>query len=70
LLDSVRPTAQSPWPDVYLAGDWIATGWPSTMESGVRSGYLAAEAVARDSGDAKAFLVADLPPTGLMRLFS
>jgi squalene-associated FAD-dependent desaturase len=70
LLDRVRPTAQSPWPGVYLAGDWIATGWPSTMESGVRSGYLAAEAIARDDGDAKTFLVADLPPTGLMRLFS
>ena len=24
-------------------GDWTATGWPSTMEGAVRSGYLAAE---------------------------
>jgi len=70
LLDNVRPGAQSPWPGVYLAGDWTATGWPSTMESGVRSGYLAAEAITRDGGDARRFLVPDLPPTGLMRLFS
>jgi len=66
-LDRIRPAAQSPWPGIYLAGDWIATGWPSTMESGVRSGYLAAEAITRDSGAARNFLVPDLPPTGLMR---
>jgi squalene-associated FAD-dependent desaturase len=70
LLDRARPTAQSPWPGIYLAGDWTATGWPSTMESGARSGYLAAEAVTRVDGASRKFLVPDLPPTGLMRLFS
>ncbi|MBV8630143.1 MAG: FAD-dependent oxidoreductase [Silvibacterium sp.] len=69
LLDEIRPGAKSPWPGVYLAGDWTATGWPATMESGVRSGYLAAEALTRDAGHAKKFLVPDLAPTGLMRLF-
>lgn len=69
LLDEIRPGAQSPWPGIYLAGDWTATGWPATMEGGVRSGYLAAEALTRESGDEKKFLVPDLPPTGLMRLF-
>lgn len=70
LLDRVRPASKSPWSGIYLAGDWIATGWPSTMESGVRSGYLAAEAITRDDADARRFLVPDLPPTGLMRLLS
>lgn len=70
LLDRIRPGAQSPWAGVYLAGDWTATGWPSTMESGVRSGYLAAETLARDAGEARKFLVPDLPPTGLMRLLA
>lgn len=70
LLDRIRPAAESPWPGIYLAGDWTATGWPSTMESGVRSGYLAAEAITRDHGEARKFLVPDLPPTGLMRFFS
>jgi squalene-associated FAD-dependent desaturase len=68
LLDRIRPTSESPWAGIYLAGDWTATGWPSTMESGVRSGYLAAEAFARNFGDVERFLVPDLPPTGLMRL--
>jgi squalene-associated FAD-dependent desaturase len=68
MLDRIRPTSESPWAGIYLAGDWTATGWPSTMESGVRSGYLAAEAVVRNFGDEERFLVPDLPPTGLMRL--
>lgn len=70
MLDQIRPMAKSPWPGIYLAGDWTATGWPSTMESGVRSGYLAAEAIAGDCGEAKKFLVPDLTPSGLMRFFS
>jgi hypothetical protein len=40
------------------------------MEGAVRSGYLAAEALARAAGlkDVK-FLAPDLPSSGLMRLF-
>ena len=30
-IDSARPGSKSPWPNCVLAGDWIATGWPSTM---------------------------------------
>ncbi len=67
-LDALRPTAESGWPGLLLAGDWTATGWPSTMESAARSGYLAAEAVTRMSGQAQHFLVADLPRRGFMRL--
>jgi zeta-carotene desaturase len=67
-LDLLRPSALSPWPRVFLAGDWIATGWPATMEGAVRSGYLAAEAVSRAAGEPANFMQADLPATGLMRL--
>jgi squalene-associated FAD-dependent desaturase len=67
-LDLLRPTASSPWPRVFLAGDWVATGWPATMEGAVRSGYLAAEAVSRAAGEPANFMRADLPATGLMRL--
>jgi squalene-associated FAD-dependent desaturase len=68
-LDLLRPSASSPWPRVFLAGDWIATGWPATMEGAVRSGYLAAEAVSRTAGEPANFMQGDLPATGLMRLF-
>jgi squalene-associated FAD-dependent desaturase len=67
-LDDLRPTAESGWTGLMLAGDWTATGWPSTMEGAARSGYLAAEAVTHGSGDAKQYLVPDLPRRGLMRL--
>jgi squalene-associated FAD-dependent desaturase len=67
-LDLLRPSPASPWPRIFLAGDWIATGWPSTMEGAVRSGYMAAESVARAGGNSSSFLQADLPGTGLMRL--
>jgi len=67
--DAYRPSHSSPWPRLFLAGDWTATGWPSTMEGAVRSGYGAAEALTRALGSPRTFLVPDLPSRGLMRLF-
>ena len=68
-IDSARPGSVSPWPNCVLAGDWIATGWPSTMESAARSGHLAAEAICAAVGKRSSFLDADLKPRGLMRFF-
>jgi uncharacterized protein with NAD-binding domain and iron-sulfur cluster len=69
-IDQYRPKPATVWPRVFLAGDWTATGWPATMEGAVRSGYLAAEAVARFAGSKSAgFLVPNLAASGLMRLF-
>ncbi len=67
-LDALRPGPQSGWPGLVLAGDWTATGWPSTMESAARSGYIAAEAVTNALGMARQYLVPDLPRRGLMRM--
>jgi zeta-carotene desaturase len=69
-LDAFRPAAPTASPGLFLAGDWTQTGWPSTMESGVRSGRLAAEAVAAACGNPAHFLSPDLPASGLMRLFA
>jgi zeta-carotene desaturase len=66
-IDAARPGVESPWPRLFLAGDWIDTGWPSTMESAARSGHLAAEAVVRDAELSARFLEPDLAPQGLMR---
>jgi zeta-carotene desaturase len=65
-LDRFRPGAQTDWPGFFLAGDWTATEWPSTMEGAVRSGRLAAGAVVGDSG---LFIAPEIPASGLMRLF-
>jgi zeta-carotene desaturase len=69
-LEAHRPLQITPWPHVFLAGDWTSTGWPATMEGAVRSGYLAAEALLHAAGaKEKKFISSDLPPSGLMRLF-
>ena len=69
-IDRSRPSAVSPWPGLFLAGDWVATGWPSTMESGARSGHLAAEAICASVGEPRSILNPDLEPRGLMRWFA
>jgi squalene-associated FAD-dependent desaturase len=40
--DAKRPDARTRWPNVALAGDWVQTGLPATIEGAVRSGYRAA----------------------------
>lgn len=44
-LLSRRPGARSPWRTLWWAGDWTATGFPSTIEGAVQSGHRAAQAV-------------------------
>ena len=41
----LRPSQKTPIPNMFLAGEWTDTGWPSTMERAVRSGTLAANFV-------------------------
>ncbi len=41
-----RPQTRSEYGNLYLAGDWIDTGLPATIESAIRSGQMAARAVA------------------------
>ena len=48
--ERLRPENRTPVPRLYLAGDYTRTGWPSTMESAVRSGRQAALAAAHDLG--------------------
>jgi zeta-carotene desaturase len=67
-IDRYRPNSKTPWPHVFLAGDWTSTGWPATMEGAVRSGYLAAEQITENARAGRTFLVPDLPATGLMRI--
>ncbi len=60
-VELLRPPQQTPIENLFLAGDWTATGWPATMESAVRSGYLAAEGLLRLLGSSHRLLVDDLP---------
>ncbi|MBF0143747.1 MAG: FAD-dependent oxidoreductase [Magnetococcales bacterium] len=41
----LRPGPRTPWENLFLAGDFTATGLPATLEGAVISGQLAARAV-------------------------
>ncbi len=58
-LEAYRPRPETPYGNVFLAGDWTDTGWPATMEGAVRSGYRAAEQAARSQGVETSFLIGD-----------
>ncbi len=66
--DKLRPPQKTSVPNLFLAGDWTATGWPATMEGAVRSGYLAAEALLAHLGQPAKLLAPDLPRPFLSRL--
>jgi zeta-carotene desaturase len=66
-LDAFRPPQTTAYPRLYVAGDWTATEWPSTMEGAVRSGRLAAGELA---GNRTLFLAPESPASGLMRWIS
>lgn len=46
--DALRPPAAGPWHNLFLAGDWVATGLPATIEGAILSGRTAAT-LARES---------------------
>lgn len=48
-LKKYRPQSKTKVPGLYLAGDWTATDLPATIESAVKSGHQAAEAIIFDS---------------------
>jgi squalene-associated FAD-dependent desaturase len=41
-IDAFRPSTGGAIRNLLLAGDWVDTGWPATMEGAARSGYMAA----------------------------
>jgi zeta-carotene desaturase len=63
-----RPGPDTPLENLFLAGDWTASGWPPTMEGAVRSGYRAAARLTEAAGRPQRFLVPDLPSDFLARL--
>jgi hydroxysqualene dehydroxylase len=47
-----RPDSRTQWANVTLAGDWVQTGLPATIEGAVRSGYKAASIIVGLGADA------------------
>ena len=69
-VEAVRPSAGTTAPNLFLAGDWTATGWPSTMEGAIRSGRIAAGAAGRHLGRDVAGPLPGLPKNLLVRLLA
>jgi phytoene dehydrogenase-like protein len=66
--ERLRPRNATPVAGLFLAGDWTHTGLPASMESAVRSGWLAAELVLADAGRPQS-IASPLPHMqGLVRL--
>jgi squalene-associated FAD-dependent desaturase len=42
-----RPGTRTRWANLFLAGDWVETGLPATIEGAIRSGAAAARAAAK-----------------------
>ena len=69
-IDAIRPRTGVEAGDLrggvanlFLAGEWTDTGWPSTMEGAARSGFAAAAACCGGRG-----VEGDLPVAALVRL--
>jgi squalene-associated FAD-dependent desaturase len=44
-LETLRPSARTEFDNLFLAGDWTATGYPATIEGAVMSGRRSAELI-------------------------
>jgi 15-cis-phytoene desaturase len=47
-FEALRPPSRTDEPGLYVAGDWTDTGLPCSLESAVKSGRMAAEAIVED----------------------
>jgi squalene-associated FAD-dependent desaturase len=45
--DALRPDTRTKWRNLFLAGDWVQTGLPATIEGAIRSGERAARLAMR-----------------------
>jgi hypothetical protein len=45
--NALRPSSYTQWSNLALAGEWTATGLPSTIEGAIRSGVKASQVVLR-----------------------
>jgi len=67
-MEKKRPPQQTSVENLQVAGDWTKTGWPSTMESAVKSGFLAAENILGHLGRAETIVQPELKRSFLSRI--
>ena len=67
-VDAMRPTSHTALPCLHLAGDFVQTGWPATMEGATISGRMAASSVAEQLGGTPVVVDSGLPRNLLCRM--
>jgi 15-cis-phytoene desaturase len=63
-----RPDPETPIDNLYLTGDWINTGLPSSMESATKSGWMVAESIAESDGRSTSLVKPQREIEGLAKL--
>jgi phytoene dehydrogenase-like protein len=63
-----RPGVRTRAARIWLAGDWLDTALPSSMESAARAGYLAAEGILAQAGAPRSLAIPKRPPAGIARM--
>jgi hydroxysqualene dehydroxylase len=58
-----RPAAATAWPNLHLAGDYVDTGLPATIEGAIRSGFAAATRVQQRCDRVSATNIGPAPTT-------
>lgn len=64
--ESLRPPVRTPIEGLFVAGDWIDTAFPSSMESAAASGWMVAEAILAEIGRPRTLKRAKSEPRGLV----
>jgi 15-cis-phytoene desaturase len=64
--ESLRPPVRTAIEGLFVAGDWIDTGFPSSMESAAAAGWMVAEAILRDAGRPHVLRREKAAPRGLV----
>jgi squalene-associated FAD-dependent desaturase len=59
--DALRALSRTRWTNVFVAGDWVQTGLPATIEGAVRSGRKAASLATAMVAKPKVFAGASVP---------
>lgn len=64
-MERLRPDVRTALPGLFLAGDWTATRFPSSMESAVRSGWRVAEQIRAELGMPHSLVLPMIRPGGI-----
>ena len=67
-MEARRPRPRTTIGGLFLAGDWVRTGLPSSMESAVGAGWMVTEEILAEEGRHRTLFTPPAPPEGLSHM--